>query len=86
MGAEVNMIEMTENLRIGVQTQLEGPVRLVDSSTRREFVLVPAEEYDRLVEDYDDSPWTDEEMALLAAENAELLGWQGMEDYQDMEP
>ena len=34
---------------------------------------------------YDDSPWTDEEMDLLAAENADALGWEGMEVYQDLD-
>lgn len=33
--------------------------------------------------DYDDSPWMDEEMDLLAAEDADALGWEGMEAYQD---
>jgi hypothetical protein len=32
---------------------------------------------------YDDSPWTDEEMDLLATEDADALGWEGMEAYQD---
>lgn len=32
---------------------------------------------------YDDSPWSDEEMDLLAAEDADALGWEGMEPYQD---
>jgi hypothetical protein len=32
---------------------------------------------------YDDSPWTDEEMGLLAAEDADALGWEGTEAYQD---
>jgi hypothetical protein len=35
---------------------------------------------------YDDSPWTDEEMNLLAAEDANTLGWEGMEAYQDETP
>jgi hypothetical protein len=34
---------------------------------------------------YDDSPWTDEEMDLLALEDADILGWEGMEPYQDDE-
>jgi hypothetical protein len=34
---------------------------------------------------YDDTPWTDEEMDLLAAEQADSLGWEGMEMYQDPE-
>jgi hypothetical protein len=32
---------------------------------------------------YDDSGWTDSDMAILAAEDADQLGWEGMEDYQD---
>jgi hypothetical protein len=35
------------------------------------------------LKDYDDGPWTDEEMDLLAAENADMLGWDGMDGYQD---
>jgi hypothetical protein len=31
----------------------------------------------------DSSPWTDEEMDLLAAEDGERLGWDGLEVYQD---
>ena len=31
----------------------------------------------------DDSPWSDEEMDMLAAEDADRLGWDGMDVYQD---
>src|SRR5215469_11231191 len=31
---------------------------------------------------YDDSPWSDAEMDLLAAEDADALSWEGMEPYQ----
>jgi hypothetical protein len=31
---------------------------------------------------YDASPWTDEEMDLLAAADADSLGWDGMEAYE----
>ncbi len=34
---------------------------------------------------YDDSPWTDEEMDLLAIEDADALDWEGREVYQDGE-
>ena len=33
-------------------------------------------------EEVDYSPWTNEEMDLLAAEDADALGWEGMEAYQ----
>jgi hypothetical protein len=78
------MIELTEELRKAVREQSGTPVRLVDPSTGDAFVLLRAEDYDRLSE-YDDSPWTDEERDLLRAEVVESLGWEGMEDYQDDE-
>ena len=80
------MIELSESLQLAVQESPSVPVRLIDPSTKETFVLVRAEVFDHLVEDdVDYGPWTDEEMALLAAENANLLGWEGMEAYQDMD-
>ena len=59
-------------------------VRLIDPTTNRYYVLLPADEYERVKAlAYDDSPWTDEEMDLLAAESADALGWEGMDAYQD---
>jgi hypothetical protein len=61
-----------------------GAVRLTDPATNRQYVLLPAEVYERVrALAYDDSPWTDEEMDLLAAESADALGWEGMDAYQD---
>jgi hypothetical protein len=78
------MIELTEELRQAMQAHPTEPVRLIDPATREAFVLLRAEDYDRLTEHaYDDSPWTDEEMDLLAAEDADSLGWEGMDAYQD---
>lgn len=78
------MIELTDEIREALGEQPSTPVRLVDPATREVFVLLRAEEYDRLTEaEYDSSPWTDEEMDLLAAEDADALGWEGMEAYQD---
>ncbi len=34
---------------------------------------------------YDDGPWTDDEMDFLAAEDADRLGWDGMDAYQEMD-
>lgn len=44
----------------------------MDPTTQEAFLLVRAEDYERLGE-YDDSPWTVEEMELLAAEAGEML-------------
>lgn len=47
-------------------------------------MVLRADLFDRLRSwGYDDSPWTDEEMDFLAAEDADALGWEGMDVYQD---
>jgi hypothetical protein len=56
-------------------------VRLSEGGT--DLVVLRADVYERLRELlYDDNPWSDEEMDLLAAEDADALGWEGMEAYQ----
>jgi len=68
------MIELTNQLRKAVETQTGEPVRLVDPVTQEVYVLVRADQYERLKADaYDDSEWTDEEMDLLAAEVDAML-------------
>ena len=43
------------------------PLRLVNPRTKEMFVLLRADEYKRLKDDeYDDSPWTREELRALA--------------------
>jgi hypothetical protein len=67
---EEPMIELTEEQK----KALAGgqPVRLRENG--QEYVLLPAEVYDRITHaDYDDSPWTDDEMDLLAEEAGDLL-------------
>jgi hypothetical protein len=66
------MIELTEQQRQAVQAHPGQPLRLVDSTTQQTFVLIREELYERL-KPYDDSPWTEEEMDLLAAEAGEML-------------
>lgn len=67
------MIELTEE-QSKLLSSLDSPVRVIDPATRAEFVLIPAAEYPRLERaDYDATPWTDEEMDLLAAETGEML-------------
>jgi hypothetical protein len=69
-------LEQIEALRSG------ECVRLSEEGT--DLVVLRADVFDRLRNDlYDDSPWTDEEMDLLAAEDADSLGWEGMDVYQE---
>ena len=66
------MIELTPEQRQALAG--EQPPRLIDPETRKRYVLLSEEVYERLKELlYDDSPWTDEEMDLLAEEAGELL-------------
>jgi hypothetical protein len=76
---------LTEQQAAALGNLRETPVRVVNPLTREAYVLLRVDEYERLTE-YDASPWTDEEMDLLAAEDADSLGWEGMEVYQDPEP
>jgi hypothetical protein len=76
------MIELTQQQAQQLSKVHKAPPRVVNPVTQEAFVLLRAEEYERLLE-YDASPWTEEEMDMLAAEAADLLGWEGMEAYQD---
>ena len=76
----VIMIELTEEQR----HELNAPEPVaIDPRTKETYVLVRLEKYERMKDLlYDAGPWTDEEMDLLAAEDADRLGWEGMEAYQ----
>jgi PHD/YefM family antitoxin component YafN of YafNO toxin-antitoxin module len=72
-------IELTSDQ---LQTADTSPVQVTDPETRREYVVITKEEYERMQESlYDDSPWTDEEMELLAWEAGKLAGWEEMDEY-----
>jgi hypothetical protein len=59
-------------------------LRLTEAGT--EVVIVRADLFERLnAPRHDDDPWTDDEMDMLAAEDADGLGWEGMEAYQDVQ-
>jgi hypothetical protein len=78
------VIELSSEQRQAVSSSPDEPLRLVDPATRQAFVLLRAEEYERLSrEAWDSGPWSDEEMHLLAEEDADALGWDGLDAYQD---
>ncbi len=65
------MIELNEEQRREL-TQHE-PVA-VDPQTQETYILVRRAVYDRMKElAYDDSPWSDEEMEMLALEAGDML-------------
>jgi hypothetical protein len=68
------MIELTESQRRSLLKPNGEPARIMDPATKQEYVLLKLEDYQELLHGaYDDSPWTDEEMDLLAAEVDEML-------------
>jgi hypothetical protein len=68
------MIELTESQRQSLQKPNGEPARVADPATKQEYVLPKLEDYHELLQGaYDDSPWTDAEMDLLAAEVDAML-------------
>lgn len=68
------MIELTREQVQAVGKPEATPPRVMNPQTREMFALVPLVEYERLIkEEYDDSPWTDEERDLLRSEACRML-------------
>jgi hypothetical protein len=64
------MTELTEEQR---RELASVEPTLIDPETMQAYVLVRKDVYEQLKRDlYDDSPWTDEEMDVLAYEAGEL--------------
>jgi hypothetical protein len=81
-GKEAAMIELTEQQAQALAGSREAPPVVVDPTTKTAYVLLRQEEYEKILsEEYDDSPWTDEEMELLAWEAGKLAGWEDMDEY-----
>lgn len=66
------MIELSAQQQQALRDHAARPLPVIDPTTRRAFILIPRELYDSLTE-YDDSPWSDEEMDLFAAEVDAML-------------
>jgi hypothetical protein len=78
------MIELTEQQIQELEKSDAASPRLVNPRTGEAFVLVRLDEYRRLKEDeYDDSPWTREELHALAWEAGQHAGWDDMDEYDD---
>lgn len=75
------MIELTEQQAAALEHTDDAPARVVNPRTRETFVLLPAHEYARLTGDeYDDSPWTREELEALAWERLQHEDWSEYDD------
>ena len=70
------MIELTEQQLQALEHAESSPPRVVNSRTHENFVLLPVGEYQRLKQDeYDDSPWTLEELEALARVRVKQEDW-----------
>jgi hypothetical protein len=66
---EAGMIELTEQQIQALENPEANPRQIVNPRTKEKFVLLRIDEYARLKEEeYDDSPWTREEIEGLAWE------------------
>jgi hypothetical protein len=78
------MIELSEQQVKALETPEVVPPRVVNPWTKETFVLLPVAEYERLKEEYDDSPWSREELEALAWERYERSGWEDWGEYNDV--
>jgi hypothetical protein len=78
------MIELTEQQVDALENTEGTPLRLMNPRTKETYVLLPVDEYERVKEDeYDDTPWTKEELQALAWEAGKHVGWEDMDEYDD---
>ena len=70
------MIELTEQQVHALENAEVAPPRVVNPRTHETFVLLRIKDYERLKEaEYDDSPWTREELQALAWERIKHEDW-----------
>ncbi len=68
------MIELTEQQAQALAAAGDKPPVVVDPNTNVPYVLIRKEVYERLTaEEYEEGPWSDEEMDQLAAEVDDML-------------
>ena len=70
------MIELTEQQMQALEHPEVVPPHVLNPRTKETFVLLRVEEFQRLKDvDYDDSPWTREELEALAWERLKHEDW-----------
>jgi hypothetical protein len=77
----IAMIELTEQQAQALETPEANPPRILNPLTKETFVLLRLDDYERLKEEYDDSPWTREELQALAWERVKNEDW---DEYDDL--
>ncbi len=76
---------LTAEQQQALDAQPEVPLRVVDPRTNRTYVLLPAEDYERIKPLFEEDPITEAEMRFLAAEAGRRAGWDDpeMDVYDD---
>lgn len=75
------MIELTDQQAQALESAGSTPPRVTNPRTKETFVLLRVDEYKRLTEEeYDDSPWTREELEALAWERIKHEDWSEYDD------
>ena len=75
------MIELTEKQMQALERPEVIPPRIMHPLSKEMFVLLRVDEYERLKQgEYDDSPWTREELQALAWERVKHENWDEYED------
>lgn len=77
---ELAMIELTEQQFEELEKADKKPLRVLNPRTNQVFVLLPIDEYERL-SDYDDTPWTREELQALAWDASDRTEWDELDDF-----
>ncbi len=83
------MITLTEELQQAVQDANKQPIRLVDPNTDLEYVVLPAEIFDKVQHVfYDANPLTIEEQRALLVQVGLSVGWNdpAMDVYNELDP
>ena len=76
------MIELTDEQVQSLKHSEDSPPRVINPHTQEAFVLLGVAEYERLKDgEYDDSPWTREELEALAWERVKHEDW---DEYDDL--
>lgn len=78
------MIELTEHQIEAMAGPGGEPARAVNPHTHETYVLLPLDEYRRLAGQYDDGGWTREELHAQAWDAGRSIGWDGMDEYDDL--
>ena len=83
------MITLTKELQQSVQNANEQLIRLVDPKTHLEYVVLPAEIFDKVQHVfYDANPLTIEEQLALLVQVGLSVGWDDpkMDAYNELDP